>query len=242
MRDFDLADTAKEVCDEDFVRVSLEEIPPHAHCGDTLSSWTRLKLWDTWQSMTRRWTESSHVWFIQKAKNCFGGQRFWNISCHSGNTNKDRHTLSLPLFPLCQGWCAARNFFTASSDSLFHPPLPLVFFFQSSSSPVFLTSLFTQSSHLSLGHPRLLLPSSRNSAALFGSLSPAILSTCPAHCSLLLTSLSVKIHCFCGHAWGYERERKRERGGSRSGSRREREIEREIIIIIFICIAPYIRN
>ncbi len=42
-------------------------------------------------------------------------------------------------FPLCQGWGAARNFFTASSDSRCHPPLSLVFFFQSSSSPAFLT-------------------------------------------------------------------------------------------------------
>ena len=73
--------------------------------------------------------------------------------------------------------------------------LSLVFFFQSSSSPVFLTSLFTQSSHLNLDLPRLLLPCSRNSAALFGSLSYAILSTCPAHCNLLLTSLSVKLLC-----------------------------------------------
>ena len=67
---------------------------------------------------------------------------------------------------LCQGWGAAHNFFTASSDSLFHLSLSLVFFFQSSSSPAFLTSLLTQSSHLSLGLPRLLLPCSRNSAAL----------------------------------------------------------------------------
>ena len=44
-------------------------------------------------------------------------------------------------FSICQGRCAARNVFTASSDSLFHPPLSLVFFFQSSSSPAFLTSL-----------------------------------------------------------------------------------------------------
>ena len=95
-------------------------------------------------------------------------------------------------FSLCQGWGAAHNFFTASSDSLFHPPLSLVF--QFSSSPAF-TSLLTQSSHLSLGLPRLLLPSSRNSAVLFGSLSSAILSTCPAHCNLLLTSLSVKLLC-----------------------------------------------
>ena len=103
--------------------------------------------------------------------------------------------ISLFLVSLCQGWGAARNFFTASSDSLFHTPLSLVFFFQSSSSPVFLTSLLTQSSHLSLGLPRLLLPCSHNSAALFGSMSSAILSTCPAHCNLLLTSLYVKLLC-----------------------------------------------
>ena len=69
------------------------------------------------------------------------------------------------------------------------PPLSIVFFFQSFSSPAFLTSLLTQSSHLSLGLPRLILSSWRNSAALFGSLSSAILSTCPAHCNLLLTCL-----------------------------------------------------
>ena len=63
-------------------------------------------------------------------------------------------------FSICQGWGAARNFFTASSDSIFHPHLSLVFFFQSSCSPAFLTSLLTQSSQLSLGLPRLLLPSS----------------------------------------------------------------------------------
>ena len=56
----------------------------------------------------------------------------------------------------------------------------------SSPSPAFLTSLLTQSSHLSLGLPRLLLPCSRNSAALFGSLSSAILSMCPSDCSPLL--------------------------------------------------------
>ena len=76
------------------------------------------------------------------------------------------------LVSLCQGRGAARNFFTASSDSLFHPPLSLVFFFQSSSSPAFLTTILTQSSHLSLGLPRLLLSCSRNSAALFASPPP----------------------------------------------------------------------
>ena len=74
-------------------------------------------------------------------------------------------------FSLCQGWGAACNFFTASSAILLHPPLSPVFFFQSPSYPVFFTSLLTQSSHLSIGLPRLLLPCSRNSAALFGSLS-----------------------------------------------------------------------
>ena len=78
---------------------------------------------------------------------------------------------------------------------LFNMSACIIFFFQSSSSPAFLTSLLTQSSHLSLGLPHLLLPCSRNSAALFGSLSSAILSTCPAHCNLLLTSLPVKLLC-----------------------------------------------
>ena len=83
----------------------------------------------------------------------------------------------------------------------FSPPhllvfsLSPVFFFQSPFPPAFFTSLLTQSSHLSLGLPRLLLSCSRNSYALFGSLSSAILSTCPAHCNLLLTSLSVKLLC-----------------------------------------------
>ena len=103
--------------------------------------------------------------------------------------------ISLFLFSLCQGCGSARYFFTASSDRLIHPPLSLVFFFQSSSSPPFLTFLLPQSSHLSLGLLRLLLHCSRNSAALFGSLSSAILSTCPAHRNLLLTSPSVKLLC-----------------------------------------------
>ena len=61
-------------------------------------------------------------------------------------------------------------YITAASVSLFHPPLSLVFFVQSSSSPAFPTSLLTtQSFHLSLVLPRVLL-SSRNCAALFGSL------------------------------------------------------------------------
>ena len=56
-------------------------------------------------------------------------------------------------------------------------------------------SFLTQSSHLSLGLPRLFLPCLRNSAALFGIMLSAILSTRPAHCNLLLTSLSVKFLC-----------------------------------------------
>ena len=43
-------------------------------------------------------------------------------------------------YSLCQGRGTAHNFVTASTDSLFHPPLSLVFFFQSSSSPAFFTS------------------------------------------------------------------------------------------------------
>ena len=103
--------------------------------------------------------------------------------------------LFLPLFPFVRGEVLPQ-FFTVSSGSLFHPPLSIVFFFfQSSSSPAFPTSILTESSHLSIGLPRLILPYSHNSAALFGSLSSAILSTCPAHCGLLLTSLSVKLLC-----------------------------------------------
>ena len=48
---------------------------------------------------------------------------------------------------------------------------------------------------VSLGLPRLLLPCSRNYAAIFGSLSSAILYVCPAHCNLLLTNLSAKLLC-----------------------------------------------
>ena len=65
--------------------------------------------------------------------------------------------------------------------------------------PVFLLSclphisLLTQSSHLSLDLHRPLLPYSRNYVSLFSSLSSAVLSTCPAHCNLLLISLSVKL-------------------------------------------------
>ena len=98
------------------------------------------------------------------------------------------------VFPLSGVRCCLQ-LLHVSSDSLFHPPLSLVFFFQSSSSPAFLISLLTQSSHISLCLRRLLLPCSRNSPALFDSLSSAILSTCPAHCSLRLTSLSVKLLC-----------------------------------------------
>ena len=47
------------------------------------------------------------------------------------------------LFSLCQGWGAARKFFTDSSDIILSPLLSLVFFFQSSSSPAFFTSLLS---------------------------------------------------------------------------------------------------
>ena len=44
------------------------------------------------------------------------------IICVTRCINSTIYTyLSLLLVSLCQGWGAARNFFTASSDSLFHP-------------------------------------------------------------------------------------------------------------------------
>ena len=97
---------------------------------------------------------------------------------------------SLFLFSLCQGWGGARNYFTASSDSPFHPPLSLVFF-QSSFSPVFITPppISALASLVSSCPPHVTLPLSS------GILSSAILSTCPAHCNLLLASLSVKLLC-----------------------------------------------
>ena len=63
--------------------------------------------------------------------------------------------------------------------------------------PVFLLSCLPHTSlnTVNLGLPRLLLSSSRDSAALFGSLSSTILSTCHVHRNLLLTSLSVKLFC-----------------------------------------------
>ena len=100
--------------------------------------------------------------------------------------------LYLPLFPFIR--CEVLPAYFSPPHLLFFSTLMSpVFFFQSHSSPVFFTSLLTQSSHLSLGRPRLLLPCSSNSAALFGSLASAIISTCPAHCKLLLTSLSVRL-------------------------------------------------
>ena len=102
------------------------------------------------------------------------------------------NSLSLPLFTLSR--CLEVLPATSPTPHLIVFSILLcLLFFQSSPSPTFLTSLLTQSSHISLN--RLLLPSSRNSTTLFGSLSSAILSTCPAHCSLLLTRLSVKLLC-----------------------------------------------
>ena len=120
-------------------------------------------------------------------------QIFFNIwkTVHDNNHENGVYTY-VSSFPFVRGEVLPA---TCSPPHLFHPPLSLVLFFQSSSSPVFLTSLFTQSSHLSLDLHRLPLPCSRNSPALFGSLSSAILSACPAHCNLLLTSLSVKLIC-----------------------------------------------
>ena len=83
----------------------------------------------------------------------------YGIWCGCKSLNKSKYNLSLPLFPFVRGEVLALNFFTASSDCIFLPPLALVFFFQSSSSLAFFTSLLTQSSHISLGLSRLLLPS-----------------------------------------------------------------------------------
>ena len=100
-------------------------------------------------------------------------------------------SLSLFLFfPLSEVRCCPRHLIVFSAL--------LCLLSSSSSLPPLLPSSrisYRQSSHLSLGLPCLLLPSPRNSAALFGSLSSAILSTCPAHCNLLLASLYVKLLC-----------------------------------------------
>ena len=60
---------------------------------------------------------------------------------------------------------------------------------------LFLTSLVTQSSHLSRGLPLLLLPSSRHPSALLVRRSSAVLFTCPAHFSRFFRTLSpLSIH------------------------------------------------
>ena len=78
------------------------------------------------------------------------------------------------VFPVQHFSVCTFPFFIFSSQSNFDSSLFLVFPLSGvggpqllhRSSPVFFKSLFTQSSPLSLGLPRLLLPSSRNSAAL----------------------------------------------------------------------------
>ena len=129
---------------------------------------------------------------IEKAQD----RKTWRLKTRCADPRSRRSCVSVILvvglslflfFPLSGMRCCLQL------ASLFHPTLSPVFFFQSPSSPAFFTSLLTQSSHLSLGLPRLLLPCSHNSAALFGSLSSAILSTCPVLCNLLLTSLAVKL-------------------------------------------------
>ena len=103
--------------------------------------------------------------------------------------------ISLPVFPFVRGEVL---------PATFSPPHLLDFFPPSSVSRLLLpASLLSCLLRISLNTvlpsqpwlPRLLLPCSSNSAALFGCLSSAILSTCPAHCNLLVTSLSVKLLC-----------------------------------------------
>ena len=119
---------------------------------------------------------------------------WWSVKCLERSTGRDTAlyknilSFSLPLFPFVRGEVLLATF-SPPHLIVFSTLLSPVFFFQSSSSPACFTS------HLSLGLPRLLLPSTCNSAALFGSLSSGILSTYPAHCSLFLTSISVKLLC-----------------------------------------------
>ena len=79
---------------------------------------------------------------------------------------------------------------TATFVISFHRSLLLAFSLNFSSSFALLKSLFTQSSHLSCGLPRLLEPSCLFVSALFGSLSSFIRTMWPAHllCEALITS------------------------------------------------------
>ena len=118
------------------------------------------------------------------------GMVIYHASCLRTSLALSSLSLSLPLFPFVGDEVSPATFVTASSDSLFHPPLYHVFFFQSSSSPAFLTSLVTQSRHLSLGLLRLLLPSSLTSAALFVRLSSIRVL------SIVICSSAVSRHAF----------------------------------------------
>ena len=105
-------------------------------------------------------------------------------------------SLSLPLFPFVRGevlpaTCSPPQI----SDSLSTHPVSCLLLLVSLLSCLLHISLLIQSSHLSLDLSRLLLSCSRNSAAPVGSLSSAIISTCPAHCNRFLASLSDKLLC-----------------------------------------------
>ena len=92
----------------------------------------------------------------------------YSDTCGMFSRDRGHQDISLFLFSLCQRRGAARNCFTASSDSLFHPPLSLVFFFRSSSSPAFLTSIYQSPPISALA---------------------SFVSSCPAHVTLPLSSV-----------------------------------------------------
>ena len=117
------------------VRVRKRWVPATVvrHPNNPQSYWVRLTNGDvvrcnrTQIKTTRRWHANFLLCIIVSTR-------------LSGLASLTRLSLSLPLISL-SGVRAARNFATASSDSLFHPPLSPVFLFQFSSSPAFFTSL-----------------------------------------------------------------------------------------------------
>ena len=105
--------------------------------------------------------------------------------------------LSLPLFLFVRGEVLPATF-SPPHLIVFSTLLCLLSSSSSNLSPLLPSSHLSHSPHISAlaslvsSYPAHIGP---NSAALFGSLSSAILSTCPVHCNLLHASLSVKLLC-----------------------------------------------